>query len=476
MKRLKIIFVSILLVLFSIFNNVVFVYASNTGSENNGSSDLTGFDNWSLADKTSWIFINVPQILSSMAGLVLSPGSSDWRDLMEDIWLDVYISEDYASYQEFLAAKANYNPTTQTLSFDDDAMAFLNKVFASAKEEITYIDAYFAKSYNLPSGEFTNRNTYLMYQQLISNNPTYVFKLAYLSYGNKTITLADGTTKTLYTGKRIWAFPVPYAAVSASYNLNQFKGTLYNETWSDSITAIEILVADVANDAVMYYQLSDGLWYEMRSAHDAAELDITTITSSYNGTGFTTYLGNSQRSFNSGVTNTQMNQTFFTDFSGSIPCFKSVAAMKNGTSGGLQGQFMPGYTGQPITDNSITQTEINDFSTNYNYYYGSGSGGSGSGSGSGSDDSSGGWLNGLLSGLGKLGDIIMTLLSKIFDIITDILKFFTETLADALDIIPTGFVNFLGALFPFIPKEWTTAVSLMLAVMLIGTVIKIFRK
>ena len=70
----------------------------------------------------------------------------------------------------------------------------------------------------------------------------------------------------------------------------------------------------------------------------------------------------------------------------------------------------------------------------------------------------------------------MTLLSKIFDIITDILKFFTETLADALDIIPTGFVNFLGALFPFIPKEWTTAVSLMLAVMLIGTVIKIFRK
>lgn len=467
MKRLKIFLISFFLGFFVFFQFTFSAYASSN------SNDEPPYD-WSAMDVWAFLNTHLGEVIGAATGFFI-PNNYDWEDAAKSLYRDMYNSSDYPTYADFLNAHSEYDSASRTIVFDDDALEFLNKVFASAKEETTYIDAYFAKSYNLPSGEFTNRNTYLMYQQLISNNPTYVFKLGYLSYGNKTITLADGTTKTLNTGKRIWAFPVPYAAVSASYNLNQFKGTLYNETWSDSITAIEILVADVANDAVMYYQLSDGFWYEMRSAHDAAELDITTITSSYNGTGFTTYLGNSQRSFNAGVTNTQMNQTFFTDFPGSIPCFKSVAAMKNGTSGGLQGQFMPGYTGQPITDNSITQTEINDFSTNYNYYYGNGTntdpgGGSGSGSGSGS---SGNWLDSLINGISSIFNAIMTILSKLVEFVGKILELFTGTIADAIDIIPTGFVEFLGALFPFLPEEWVTAVSLFFGLLLAGVFIKI---
>lgn len=169
----------------------------------------------------------------------------------------------------------------------------------------------------------------------------------------------------------------------------------------------------------------------------------------------------------------------FSNYNGGIPVFNSLADLKEGTEGKSPLQTMPGYTGQPITKNTISQTEINDFSTNYNYYYGDNSGnnpGGGSGSGSGSDSSGGNWLESLLSSLGKLGDIIMTLFSKVFDIVTDILKFFTDTLTDVMDIIPDGFIGFLGAFFPFIPEEWLTAVSLLLALTLIGAIIKFFKK
>ena len=483
MKRLKVTIFSVLLLVSLFFNIFVPVYASSSSSENDSSSDLTGFDNWTLADKASWMFINIPQVLSSMTGLVLSPGNSDWRDLMEDIWRDDYLSENFSSYQEFLASKAHYNPTSQTLTFDSDAMEFLNKVFSSAKEEITYQDCYFANNYNLPADWFQTKTASDIVHNLIKNNPDKMFSLSRHVHGS-------GNNGGWYVPDigyvsmvRVRFSDVAYSAVSTQ-DAEKFgtpNVTLYNDDWQSTIEWHEFIIFDSSDNAALSGQIvytnESGDYITIKDKDSAIDFDLSLASKTIN-IGVNTYLASLNPTIPASPfanLNTSMVQSVvFTSHNGAIPVFVSESAMKKGTADGIQGQYMPGYTGQPITNNTISQKEINDFSQNYNNYYGSGSGGGGSGDNSSSG--SGNWLDSLLSALGKLGDIVMTLFSKVVDIVTGIIKFFTDTLSNAMDIIPSGFVGFLGALFPFIPKEWLTAVSLMLALLLIGTAIKVFRK
>lgn len=140
---------------------------------------------------------------------------------------------------------------------------------------------------------------------------------------------------------------------------------------------------------------------------------------------------------------------------------------------------------------------INEGDTIYNVYYliseGSGSGpvnpGPGDSSGTGSDDSSGIWkklgeligtvLGGIIevleSVVSKLLDALVSLAemlrSGIVDVVTTILSIFGEVPA-----LFSGFLDFLGLMFPFLPPEMVTLITFGIAAVVFIGIIKAIRR
>ena len=93
--------------------------------------------------------------------------------------------------------------------------------------------------------------------------------------------------------------------------------------------------------------------------------------------------------------------------------------------------------------------------------------------GSSDDDSGGGFLSKLSDFFGKILDFILSLVEKLFDPILKLLDMFMELINKVIDIVPTGFTSFLGAMFPFFPVEWSTIISFgLLAFVIIGLIFR----
>lgn len=490
MKRFKFILLTFIIV-FSL--NFSLVYASNSNGDNSDNSDnednsinFSGWDSWSRGDKIRFYTTHIGSIVQGALNFVV-PNGMNYGEACDKLFLDKYLANGYSSYEEMLADKTSYDSSSDSLVFDDLALQFLNDLASLIKDDSTYQYGYLPPNADLPVNSFNTKSAYDISSALIAKYPDKAFRFNTGYFGGW---LDDVESPDLHgaVGWTITVYDIPYGAVgnvtgvgSNPNAVTQVNG--YNDEWQLTFdSAFEIYLVDWNNYGFLFFYDSEGNYHKIDKVGDITStciddaLAYPTRSTQINKK-FNSGLGFSPNYFSSH--DPELNMFLFSNYNGGIPVFNSLADLKEGTEGKSLLQTMPGYTGQPITKNTISQTEINDFSTNYNYYYGDNSGnnpGGGSGSGSGSDSSGGNWLESLLSSLGKLGDIIMTLLSKVFDIITDILKFFTDTLADVMDIIPDGFIGFLGAFFPFIPKEWLTAVSLLLALTLIGAVIKFFKK
>ena len=425
--------------------------------------------------ETHAFLLELSLIVGVVSGLVLT--TAECYRLYKDI-----TGEDSESCDAFFDANTSVD-NNGNYQLSDDAVAMINKMIAAYEKEVTYQDCYFANNYNLPADWFQTKKASDIVHEIIKNNPDKMFSLSRLVHGSG----ANGgwyVPDYGYTPMvRIRYTDVAYAAVSTQ-DADKFgtpNATLYDDNWESTMIWHEFIVFDGSDNSAISGQLaytnSSGEYVVIKDKDSAIDFDLS-LASKTIEIGANSYLASLNPSIPSApfhnLNPSMVESVVFTASQGAIPVFVSESAMKKGTADGVQGQYMPNYTGQPITNNTITSSEINNYVNNYNNYYGSGSGGGGSGDNPGSG--SGNWLDSLLNALGNFGNIIMTLVSKVVEIITDIVKFFTDTLSQALDIIPSGFVGFLGALFPFIPKEWKTAVSLMLALLLIGTAIKVFRK
>lgn len=476
MKRLSLFFL-LFIIVFTM--NSSFIYASNSNHESSdleSSTDFSGWNSWSLGDKARYVTTHVGLLAEGISNFIVPNGMS-YSQACEKLFLDNYLTSNYSSYGEMLADNISYNSSTDSLVLNDLALQFLNEAIDSIKNQDTYQYAYFCSVESIDPNSFETKDVYDLICSLLRKHPDKAFCL---ESSMQNLQDSNGNI-SLYDCWKIYILDVPYAGVSAgSGSITNTKTTLYDDNWLSTFSFQYCCItknnAPSGYDSGDLFYFPEDKWHWV-GIHDPLVDDIDFELFGNVDGGLSVFTGISPNYFSNPV-HPNLNYVF-SAHAGGIPIFNSVADMKAGTTGKQVLQTMPGYTGQPVTKNTITQQEINDFSTNYNYYYGDNSGnnpGGGSGSGSGSDSSGGNWLESLLSSLGKLGDIIMTLLSKVFDIITDILKFFTDTLADVMDIIPDGFIGFLGAFFPFIPKEWLTAVSLLLALTLIGAVIKFFKK
>lgn len=443
--------------------------------------DPSGMDSWSLSEKMMYWNTNFFTIVDAVIRLPFGDSTSKMDELF--LRFSEAHSNKYDSYAEMLAEGTRYDDSKEEFVFDDLSLAFINFIKSSVEEESTYTYGYFPTNANISVDSFSTKSAYDIATTLIAKYPDKVFRFNSSVIPGMADIKGDegGKLWDWCSGWKVTVYDVPYGAVGNVSGLSSVvsQANCYTEDWQLEFPDVfEVYIVDWSGVGFLCYWDKDGTYHEIP---DYKAITPGCIDDAY---AYSTWKPNTK--LNSGLSFSSayfsqsnlpaMNLYCYSNYSGGIPVFNSLADLKRGTEGKSPLQPLPGYTGQPITNNTISQKEINDYSTNYNYYYGNGSGndpgGPGSGSGSGS---SGNWLESLLSSLSKLGDIIMTLVSKVVDIITDILKFFTDTLADAMDIIPEGFIGFLGALFPFIPKEWLTAVSLALALMLIGVIIKVLK-
>lgn len=342
----------------------------------------------------------------------------------------------------------------------DAGMVTINAMIEEAKEMDSYTYGYMPQSKNLNPESFASKGAYDLCYQLIQSNPGYAFIVVTGQY-------IDGGPR----GGTIYVFPAPYAAVGMPNATVGTKCAYYDEDWNSGFKPKQIIFYE--SSGAWFYTNSSGERVNYDGAEDVIGFDLDDIPTTnsnwnLNGTTFSARRPLAQIKGGLGY------DWIYCDHPGGFPVFNSVAAMKKGIDGCEKFEYMPGYTGQPSTKNTITQQEINDYSTTYNYYYGDGSGsGSGSGSGGGS---SGNWIESIISGLGSFFDGILTIVGKVIELIGKLIDLITKAFADLLDIVPTNFVNFLTALFPMVPEEWITAATLFITLALLGVLIKFFTR
>lgn len=451
------------------------VFASSTHGGGGGShamKDPTGFDSWSFTDKVSFITDNSLYVIGAIIGLG-NGNAEGFKEAMSNVYRDSYYINDYATYGEFLADKLSFNDDTQTWSYDDDVKEFLNAVKTEMENSITYVNFYLPGSRFMPVSFFVSQSAYTDVKRLIEGHPG---QMVNISSGGS-IKVPD--TDTYVRCATVLIADVPYCGVNSSieHNVGWSRSTLYNDQWQKNIKWAKAYIYDDAEHTGMVYKDANGEFVEVLGDGDIYNLDLSLICE-YETRSFSAWMAPSAKIFAESDYPDASGWGIFSDYTGAIPVFVSETEMKKGTASGVQGQFMPGYTPGEIADNSITQTEINDFSTNYNYYYGDSSGGgSGSGSGGSSGDSggsSGGFLDGLLNFIGGIGDGILSVLGKLLSFLNDAVSLVFDTFNDILDLFSNGFVNFIAALFPFIPDEWVTAITLALCLSVLGVIIRIF--
>lgn len=124
-------------------------------------------------------------------------------------------------------------------------------------------------------------------------------------------------------------------------------------------------------------------------------------------------------------------------------------------------------TNNNYPDNSTVNNWIETTNNNNNGSGGGGSGGGGSGSG---DDSTG-----IFDFLSKIGQVLGNLIKNLGSVLTDLIEGIAETISGLFESIPTIFGDFLGALLGWLPDELQALIILGISAMIIVGLIKVFR-
>lgn len=343
----------------------------------------------------------------------------------------------------------------------DDGMVTINGMKEAYENDVTYQNMYLPSAVQIDASTFNTKSAYSKFYALVESNPDKIFSICRATHTYNNYRNISGWTI------RVHDADVCGVSSEVTSGMGKFPVNVFDSEWQSNFSWTEFYLCDAVSNSKLVYKDKEGNWVELETVDEVSDFDFSLATNTYTG-GATTKFGSTHASWNSSV-DTQ-NQ-IFTDFNGAFPVYVSVTAMKQGTSVGTCGQFLPGYAPGTITDNSITQTEINDYSTNYNYYYGTDSGGSGSNDSGGS---SGSWLDSLLNGIGSLGNAIMSIISKIIEILGQAIELIVSTITDFTDLVTGGFTDFLTAVFPFLPEEFVKIIGLGLVLAVFGVIIRCF--
>ncbi len=475
LKRSFVFIISLVLV----FSITVPCFASDT------STGATGWNSWTLKEKTDYCCKVGVDIIASVTGIVHGDTSS-----YKEFLLDLYASNPKAgvdNFYEYLATGLSFDDDTQTWELSDDLVEFCNSVVVDYNDRVTMVYRHPVFKQHMLYENFPTKIVADNFYDLLEGLPD-----AYVSFLSTTIASYDQNNFILSSGEtfscnnRIRAIDLGLiidgtSGVATNLDLEASSTTLYNDNWEVCKSYYVYLITpfDGTVDTSVYkyfYYSNSGKYVLCESFDDIVFSDCRYTTAP------------SRSTLLSSSYSCQMSTGFF--FNGgsqALNVYKSVDDMKKDIGSQVIGSYTDTYTGTPVQ--TITQSEINNIINNY---YPSDPGddpGGGSGSGSGSDDSGGSSSGGfgIIDGLGKLfgaiGNIIdklfgfvLGLLSKVVDFFGSILEMFTDTLTKLIDIVPTGFNEFLAAMFPYIPEEWITIAEFILLVSAIGCVVALFKR
>lgn len=429
-------------------------------------------NNMSYEDKVDWYRFKSITFLNQLLGLDEKTADKFAVDIVKP-YLD---TKGYNSMEEYFADHIGYDEDTDTFVPDDTFIADINICLQQYNDTVTMVYRYPLNKANIDPSEFASKVWYDTFCDLLDAFPDYYF------YFNNT-TWMQGPGSNINDGSKsysyycLFAVKDPFAGVNSYPDLMTTPVYLYNQDWSDVNNVSVILVMSTDN-----FTTRDNIYY----------LDRSSFNGNHNGSIYSSLddFKNAGIVFEDASSNalSMCNQfswkrgiSSFTAYSAKttpINVYKTVADMKKDIGSQVIGGYTPEYTGKCAP--SVSVEVINNIGTDDS------GGGSGSGGGSsGSDDSGGG--SSILDGLGKVfGEVgklidtifgfILDIFSKLIDNVTKILDMFVGTLKKLVDLVPSGFNEFLAALFPYIPEEWKTIIEAMLLVSVLGIVIAVFRR
>lgn len=428
-------------------------------------------NNMSYEDKVDWYRFKSITFLNQLLGLDEKTADKFAVDIVKP-YLD---TKGYNSMEEYFADHIGYDEDTDTFVPDDTFIADINICLQQYNDTVTMVYRYPLNKANIDASEFDSKVWYDAFCGLLDAFPDYYF------YFDKTVQKQGpyfniNSQSVSYPCYSFYVVKDPFAGVNAYPDLMTTPVYLYNQDWTNDNNVLKLYVISeddfLTADKIHYFVYKgwnagvSGDYYATLNDLKSADLVFSEASSS-------ALSMCNQFSWKRGVSS-------FTAYSAKttpINVYKTVADMKKDIGSQVIGGYTSDYTGKCAP--SVSVEVINNI--------GSGGDGSGdnSGGGSGSDDSGGG--SNILDGLGKVfgaaGKLIDTIFgfildifSKLIDNVTKILDMFVGTLKKLVDLVPSGFNEFLAALFPYIPEEWKTIIEAMLLVSVLGVAIAVFKR
>lgn len=470
MKRIlkrSFVFIITLVLVFSIS---VPCFASDT------SSGATGWNSWTLKEKTDYCCKVGVDIIASVTGIVHGDTTS-----YKEYLLDLYAKNPDAgvdNFYEYLANGLSFDDDTQTWELSDDLVEFCNSVVVDYNDRVTMVYRYPLNKANIDASKFPNKVFYDAFIDLLDAFPDYYFFFTSTDCQNPNF-MIDGKRTLLNYSYRVQVVK-PFCGVNSYPDLVTTPVAIYNDNW-ELAKYSQFWIASTDN-----FKTSDNISYFDMTSYDA-------MNNYTYGNYYTTLEDLKSADFSFSCQNCtslslcnkfSWNRTFTdlkTPYSASdvpINVYKTVADMKKDIGSQFVGSYADTYTGTP--SQTITQSEVNNYVNNY--YPDSGSGG-GSGSGSGSDDNGGGSsggvfddiISGIASGVGSIIKGIFSIIKDLVDAVADAIVSITKSITDLSSLLKTDFTDFLSAVFPFLPQEFITIMIAGLTLCLLGIIIKIFR-
>ena len=359
-------------------------------------------------------------------------------------------------------------------TFTDDSKLVINQMLTDYNDSVKMTYRYFFNPDNVDFSIIENKDVRDELVRVMKEYPAFHF------------VITGRVANEVGQGPAFWILlndDLEYA-VCANNDLGIItKDTLYTSNWNNPVPHVKICIFDKTRDDGLYwgYQIPskpDQTQYyasfdDIYKMYKNGELASSTYSADY-----LYQLPLAPRR------TTKLNLTSWrcpiSADSSAINCYKSVADMKSDTGNYKVGAYTSDYTGQP--NYNITTTEVNNIVNNY---YNDSGGGSGSGGGSSGSDGSGGGSS-ILDGLGKvfgaIGKVIDKIIGFLLDIIakvvegfTKILDLFAGTFTKLVDLVPSGFNDFLSAMFPYIPEDWITLVTASITIFALGSIFWFFR-
>lgn len=343
-------------------------------------------------------------------------------------------------------------------TFTDDAQLTINQMLEDHDKAVTMVYRYPFRPDYLEADWFPNKTMYTYFVDMVKKHPEYYFDV---------FVEADNQTLSFF----VYRSDDCLSAVNANFDLIIAPCALYNSDWLQNVEGY-FMTLNTSCTLRVFENISSGLSSPSTefTSFDEAIAKGTKMS-------FTFPQSNCMRTDNIKWSLPKWNRLnsdyLVSSHEGAINCYKSLADMKKDLGSQVVGKYTSDYTGTP--NYNITQSEVNNIVNNY---YNDSGGGSGSGGGgSGSDDSGGG--SSILDGLGKvfgaIGKVIDKIIGFLLDIIakivegfTKILDLFAGTFTKLVDLVPSGFNDFLSAMFPYIPEDWITLVTASITIFALG--------